>query len=147
MPQLYGVERIDRHVYRLRNLLLIVTIAMGLAWPGSGRLVARQNNPAYSEIFYKSGRLQIQAYLYKPARGGPFPLIIYNHGSRDGQERVEQPVPFIGRVLPAAGYAVLVPERRGYGKSDGEIFRQEVGLDTGAKFISRLQAETGDVLA
>src|SRR5438046_2321215 len=130
----------------MRKLLLILT-ASGLVWAGRERLMARQNNPAYSEVFFKSGALRIQAYLYKPAGNGPFPLIIYNHGSREGQERTEQPFPFVGRVLLPAGYAVLVPERRGYGKSDGETFRQEVGSDTGAKFINRLQAETGDVLA
>src|SRR5207244_2585188 len=78
---------------------------------------------------------------------GPFPLIVYNHGSREGRERTEQPFAFVGRLLTSAGYAVLVPERRGYGKSDGEVFRQEVGRDTGGRFIERLQAESGDVLA
>src|SRR6476469_2331010 len=74
---------------------------------------------AYTTIFYKSGALRIEAYLYKPTGAGPFPVIVYNHGTRDGQDRTEQPFPFIGRLLTAAGYAVLVPERRGYGKSDG----------------------------
>jgi dienelactone hydrolase len=68
-------------------------------------------------VFHKSGSLKIAAYLYRPTSEGPFPLIIHNHGSRDGQERPEQPAPFIARVLTPVGYAVLVPERRGYGKS------------------------------
>ena len=41
---------------------------------------------------------------------------------------------------------VLVPERRGYGKSDGKLFREEVGNDVGTRFIGRLQAESGEVL-
>ena len=52
----------------------------------------------------------------------------------------------VGRTLTRAGYAVLVPERRGYGKSDGEIWRKEVGSDQ-SRVISRLQAETDDMLA
>ena len=108
---------------------------------------APQAGPPYTTIFYKSGSLRIEAYLYKPAGSGPFPLIVYNHGSREGQDRVEQPVPFIGRVLVPAGYAVLVPERRGYGKSDGTTFREEVGNDTAGKFLNRLHAETNDVMA
>jgi dienelactone hydrolase len=125
--------------------------AAAILLTGSG--VARQpphaarSGRAYTEVFYPSGRLRIQAYLYKPAGDGPFPLVVYNHGSRDGQDRVEQPAPFVGRVLTTAGYAVLVPERRGYGKSDGPILREEIGRDLGSVLLNRLQEEAGDVLA
>jgi dienelactone hydrolase len=49
-------------------------------------------------------------------------------------------------MLVRAGYLVLIPERRGYGKSDGSTWRQEVGNDQ-SKWIDRFQAETDDVLA
>ena len=101
---------------------------------------------SHSEVFYTSGNLRIQAYLYKPEGNGPFPVVIYNHGSRDGRERVSAPFPFIGKLLSRAGYVVLVPERRGYGKSDGSVWWQEVGKDQ-SRLVTRLQAETDDVLA
>src|SRR5712691_941930 len=49
------------------------------------RETALQIEPAqprgYTTIYYKSGRLKIEAYLYKPQKGeAPFPLVIYNHG-------------------------------------------------------------------
>lgn len=100
----------------------------------------------YDEIFYASGTLRIQAYLYKPDGDGPFPAVIYNHGTRDGRERESSPFPHIGKMLTQAGYVALVSERRGYGTSDGEIWWQEVGRDQ-ARLIPRLQAETDDVLA
>jgi dienelactone hydrolase len=102
---------------------------------------------AYTEMFYPSGSLRIQAYLYKPHGEGPFPVVIYNHGSRAGRERHSVPFEYIGRLLTRAGYAVLVPERRGYGGSDGLTWSEEVGNDRGQRFIARLQAETDDVLA
>jgi carboxymethylenebutenolidase len=102
--------------------------------------------PKYQEVFYSSGNLRIQAYLYKPDGDGPFSAVIYNHGTRDGRERTPNPFPHVGRMLTRAGHAVLVPERRGYGKSDGEIWWKEVGGDQ-YRLISRLQAETDDVLA
>ncbi len=108
---------------------------------------ASEDSSPHMEIFYESGPLRLEGYLYRPTGDGPFPVIIYNHGSREGQERTERPFAFIGRLLTAAGYAVLVPERRGYGKSDGKLFREEVGNDVGARFIGRLQAESDDVLA
>ena len=49
-------------------------------------------------------------------------------------------------MLTKAGYVVLVPERRGYGKSDGAIWWQEVGNNQ-SQLVARLQAETDDVLA
>jgi len=100
----------------------------------------------YSEVFYLSGNLRIQAYLYKPEGNGPFPVVIYNHGSRDGRESASVPFQYIGKMLTRSGYVVLVPERRGYGKSDGSMWRQDVGNDQ-SRLITRLQAEADDVLA
>ena len=101
---------------------------------------------AYTEVFYPSGALRIQAYVYKPSGDGPFPVVIYNHGTRDGRERTSVPFQYIGAMLTRAGYMVLVTERRGYGKSDGSEWRQEAGKDQSG-LIPRLEAETQDVLA
>jgi len=111
--------------------------------------IAHSQSPAsapYAEVFYPSGSVRIQAYLYKPDGDGPFPVVLYNHGSRDGRERVSVPHEYVGRLLTRAGYAVFVPERRGYGRSDGKGWREEVGKNQ-AGLIARLQAETDDVLA
>ncbi len=113
-------------------------------------VAAQSQSPAdaaYTEVFYPSGSLRIQAYLYKPQGDGPFPVVIYNHGSRAGRERRAVPFEYIGKLLTRAGYAVLVPERRGYGGSDGPTWSEDVGNDRGQRFIARLQEETDDVLA
>ena len=96
-------------------------------------------------IFFPSGPLRIEAYLYRPAGSGPFPALIYNHGSRLGFEREERRFPWIADAFVPAGYVVLVVERRGYGKSDGKTFADEVGRERGAKFAARLEAEADDV--
>jgi len=110
---------------------------------------AQTNSTAkpYQEVFYQSGKLRIQAYLYKPEGTGPFPVVIYNHGSRAGNERRSTPFVYVGNALTANGYAVLIPERRGYGASDGKTFSDDVGTNRGPKYVDRLQEETGDVLA
>ena len=108
--------------------------------------VQSEAGSTYSEVFYLSGNLRIQAYLYRPDGNGPFPVVIYNHGSRDGRESASVPFQYIGDMLTRAGYVVFVPERRGYGKSDGPTWRQDVGNDQ-SMLIARLQAETDDVLA
>jgi carboxymethylenebutenolidase len=101
----------------------------------------------YTEISYQSGGLRIQGYFYQPAGSGPFPTLIYNHGSRAGFERRSIPWVRLAALYVAAGYAVLVPERRGYGRSDGPAWSEAVGRDRGSVLIARLQAEADDVLA
>ncbi len=98
-------------------------------------------------MFYPRADLRIQAYLYRPDGAGPFPAVIYNHGSRPvGRERQSVRFEHIGGLLARAGYAVLVPERRGYGRSDGPTWTEEVGKSR-ERVVPRLEAETDDVLA
>jgi dienelactone hydrolase len=124
---------------RIAALLCVCLLALG----GCSQLTATS---AYKEIFYPSGSLRIQSYLYKPYGDGPFPVVIYNHGARHGSERRSLPFQHIGQLLAEAGYVVLVPERRGYGRSDGPTWPEEVQKDR-ARVVPRLQAETDDVLA
>src|SRR5215469_1576713 len=103
--------------------------------------------PAYETVFYASGKLKIEAYVFKPEGAGPFPVVIYNHGSRAGHEREERPFVYVGEMLTQSGYVVIVPERRGYGKSDGPTFGEAIGEDRGPQFVARVREETDDVLA
>jgi dienelactone hydrolase len=135
-----------------KRCLIILVLALGIA-PARGQPVAEAQ--PYTEVFYSSGPLRIQAYLYRPPGNGPFPLIIYNHGSRENRERESWPFSYVGRILLQSGYAVLVPERRGYGRSDGLTFSEEMRQSIGRRgaavesphFVGRLQAESDDVLS
>jgi dienelactone hydrolase len=124
----------------LISVLLALIAAQAVAQPAG-------EPPSYIEVFYPSGALRIQAYLYRPPGNGPFPLVIYNHGSREGRERESRAFAYIGRLLAQSGYAVLVPERRGYGRSDGLTFTEEIHRDRGPFFVARMRAESEDVLA
>jgi dienelactone hydrolase len=138
--------------WRAGRCLVIFLLALGIT-QARGQPAAEPQS--YTEVFYYSGPLRIQAYLYRPPGNGPFPLVIYNHGSRENRERESRPFSYVGRILLQSGYAVLVPERRGYGRSDGltytEEMRQGIGRHDAAiespNFVSRLQAESDDVLA
>jgi carboxymethylenebutenolidase len=134
----------------LRELTSRRCVIAGVAASGLVPLLAPRATRAqqpYTEVSYQSGGLRIQGYFYQPDGSGPFPTLIYNHGSRLGFER--RPIPWVrlAGVYVAAGYAVPVPERRGYGRSDGPTWSEAVGRDVGAVLIARLQAEPDDVLA
>jgi len=112
--------------------------------------VARQANgqpQSYETAFYPSGKFKIEAYVYKPEGTGPFPVVIYSHGSRAGHEREERPFVYVAEMLTQSGYVVIVPERRGYGKSGGPTFGEAIGEDRGPRFVARVQEEADDVLA
>jgi dienelactone hydrolase len=67
----------------------------------------------------------LETVVYRPPGAGPFPLVTINHGKPRGGEfaaRAMHP----DYVLAAhwfvdRGFAVAVPMRRGYGRSEGEI--------------------------
>ena len=132
------------YIFVMRNVLLVTWL--GLAAVTALGQTTTQTNQEYTEVFYRSGSLRIEAYLYKPDGAGPFPVVIYNHGSRDGHERDSVYFKYVGSMLTRAGYVVLVPERRGYGKSDGLAWRDETRNDP-MRLVPRLQEEVDDVLA
>lgn len=149
-PPAPGVDTASEMSMRATPKLLLLIIALVAASAGviaaQSRGAQNANRP-YTTLFYKNGSLKLEAYLYRPIGDGPFPVVIYNHGSRAGQEKTEQPFAYVGRLLAAAGYMALVPERRGYGQSAGDTFAQAVGADRGQKFVARMHDETADVLA
>ena len=108
--------------------------------------VQTTSSPPYETVRYTNDGLRLEAYLYRPAGPGPFPLVIHRHSGTAPASRWGA---VIAGLLTDAGYAVLVPERRGMGNSEGQRFT-ESGTDRDR--IARLRAafntaEAGDVLA
>lgn len=65
--------------------------------------------------------IHIEATLFKPPGAGPFPIAIFNHGSSGGPipaTHTENPKAFAAYLL-SKQIALLVPMRRGRGKSEG----------------------------
>jgi dienelactone hydrolase len=136
---------------RLRASRLSKSVAQAMVcgvFVAGGSANGETNGPqSYETTFYPSGKFKIEAYVYKPEGTGPFPVVIYNHGSREGHEREERPFVYVGNMLVHSGYVAIVPERRGYGKSDGPTFGEAIGEDRGPRFVARVREETDDVLS
>jgi len=84
-------------------------------------------------IEFPSGNLRLKGYLWKPAGTGPFPVVLFNHGSggADADHTAEMPITQAANTLAPFfvkhGYAFLYPFRRGQGPSASQApFMQEV---------------------
>jgi len=82
---------------------------------------------------FPSGKLRLKAYMWKPAGTGPFPAVLFNHGSGGAQadQTAGMPITQAATVLASFfikhGYAFFYPFRRGYGPSASQApFMQDV---------------------
>jgi dienelactone hydrolase len=68
------------------------------------------------EVTFQSKGVTLHGFIHKPIGSGPFPAILYNHGSepRPGDKAR------LGAWLARHGYVVFVPHRPGQGSSPGQ---------------------------
>ena len=74
-------------------------------------------------VEFASGNLRLKAFLWKPAATGPFPAVLFNHGS-GGEDAdhtagmlITQSAYVLAPFFIKHGYAFLFPFRRGHGPS------------------------------
>jgi dienelactone hydrolase len=70
-------------------------------------------------VTFKSGDLNLVGYLFKPEGSGPFPTLIWNHGSERDPGSGPQ-FNAVASIFVPAGYVVFAPMRRGHSDSEGE---------------------------
>ena len=79
-----------------------------------GQSTAQQSKA--EEVIFPSGKLQLHGFLWKPEGEGPFPVLVWNHGS----EKLPGSQPALAAFYTAHHYLFFVPHRRGQGRSPGE---------------------------
>jgi carboxymethylenebutenolidase len=112
-----------RFCYRIACLLLLSLAALGQSKPSM----------VPQTVEFASGKLHLMAYFWKPAGSGPFPAVLFNHGSggADSDHTAGMPITQSANVLAPFfikhGYALLYPFRRGHGPSASQApFMQDV---------------------
>jgi dienelactone hydrolase/thiol-disulfide isomerase/thioredoxin len=71
---------------------------------------------AAQRIEYPSGHLKLPGLLYKPSGNGPFPAVIWNHGS----EKTPGPQVELARFYTERGFVFFLPTREGHGNAPGD---------------------------
>ncbi len=81
-----------------------------------GLLLPQSALPSEEVVSFLSGDLMLQGIVYKPAGSGPFPAILYNHGSARGMLS-SQAFEELGPPYASRGWVLFAPYRRGQGLS------------------------------
>jgi carboxymethylenebutenolidase len=112
-----------RFCYRIACFLILSLSALGQSMPSM----------VPQTVEFASGKLHLKAYFWKPAGSGPFPAVLFNHGSggADPDHTAGMPITQSANVLAPFfikhGYAFLYPFRRGHGPSASQApFMQDV---------------------
>lgn len=135
----------------------VLLLAVGL-WPqtpvwGENQLGARggEGAPNRRQDWLVPTQDQItpsRAVLFRPAGKGPFRLAVIAHAStqnRLARAQMPQPeYPALAAALVARGFAVLVPQRLGHGKTGGPYLEDQEGCDN-AEYAMSARA-TGEMI-
>jgi dienelactone hydrolase len=79
------------------------------------------------KVTFQSGGRSLVGFLYQPEGDGPWPALIWNHGSEKDPAAGAQ-FDTVASVFVPAGYVVFAPERRGHGESPGDYVVDRVKL-------------------
>lgn len=118
---------------------IAVAVTVTEACPGAAAAAPEQ-------VHFQSERKDLGGELYRPKGEGPFPAVLYNHGSAPGMLN-SQAAQAIGPLFAERGWIFFMPYRRGQGTSAGagpyigdEIARarKSGGADEAAATLVRL---------
>jgi dienelactone hydrolase len=117
-------------------LRVVVAIAVA-ACAALARPVAADPPSDATLVEYATGR---KGFFYRPDGVGPFPVVVWNHGSepRPGWQAE------LAHFYVSRGWAFLLPHRRGHGQSPGDHIGKE---RDGAKVVALLDEHNVDVVA
>jgi dienelactone hydrolase len=105
-----------------------ITIRGCLAFLVAAFLTANQNASGQTSrpelIGLKSGDLELKGFVWKPSGDGPFPALLWNHGS----EKLPGSVDSVAPYFVNKGYVFFVPHRRGQGRSPGPYIMDELNM-------------------
>ena len=134
-----------------KSTVLMLALALTAMIPARGE----SQEPRPDTVTVRNGVLSLRGLLWRPSGRGPFPAVLFNHGS--GAASDPRRPATLGPVFASHGYAFLYLFRRGAGLSadqgtnSGELMRRalaEKGQDGRNELqMQLLESEMTDVLA
>lgn len=145
-PSFTGVAGITPFLFLARRTKFLLCGL--LLFAARGTLLA-QSKP--EEVVFPSDGRQLHGFLWKPASAGagPFPAIVWNHGS----EKLPGSQPTLAAFYTAHSYVFFVPHRRGQGRSPfprdyiQDLVAQAPPGERARRMVELQEAEVDDVIA
>lgn len=109
----------------MRRLRPLVLALAALGWAGCSAAAQAVRTEMMPTAFVENGRpVELELVIYQPAGAGPFPTVLFNHGSTgSGTDPAlfaqTWHSPTIGNFFNSRGWQVVFPQRRGRGRSGG----------------------------
>ncbi len=100
------------------------------------------------DVKFPSGSLILHGFVHRPGGSGPFPAVLYNHGS----EKLPGSMPGLGKFFTRRGYVFFVPHRPGHGRSPGVYIkdlldRERDDIHRSRKLVELQEEHVEDVVA
>ena len=97
----------------IRRIIILLAL-----FPAAAFAATKGEPPLAPEtVIVPSGTLTLRGLLWRPRGSGPFPAILFNHGSGNTLENQTAQAERLGRLFSAHGYEFLYLFRRGSGLS------------------------------
>lgn len=100
---------------KLARVLLLILLAHSVAKGAQGQALAGPDT-----VVVQSGALELRALLWRPDGRGPFPAVLFNHGSGPAGATLAPQLIALGPLFARHGYVFLFLFRRGAGLSASE---------------------------
>ena len=137
----------------MRNILFLASLAVASLASTAPAQHSLGSDPGATKTivsFPSDGRI-LKGYLYVPAGEGPFPAMLWNHGS----EAKPTDQPDLAEHYTRAGYVFFVPHRRGQGLSPGPYIMDQIfawpdpdnEYEIGDIYVKLLEEQNDDVVA
>jgi len=123
----------------MRNRSMVLALGLVLAWS--------HGSAAQDTVMVRSGQLTLRALLWRPVGPGPFPGVLFNHGSGSTADPVSMQEPStLGPLFARHGFVFLFLFRQGIGLSlgqgtaDGDLMAQALAAE-GVQGRNRVQLQ------
>jgi carboxymethylenebutenolidase len=110
----------------MKNAFIAIVFLFLLRVLGVSAQLEQPANPV--EVTFPSGDLTLHGFIYIPEGKGPFPVVLWNHGS----ERRPGWLPDLAPLFTSQGYILFIPHRRGHGRSPGEYIMDQLAQAGGS---------------
>ena len=133
-----------RQLFGRRCRWILIGLLLGSVFSGGAKA---QTQAKSEEVVFPSEGRELHGFLWKPEGKGPFPAMIWNHGS----EKLPGSQPALASFYTSHGYVFFVPHRRGQGRSPGpyiqDLVQEAPGNRRAERMVELQEGEVADVVA